>query len=302
MGLTTDEMSVRTRKRKVDPFDVRRSRLENVLDPLSRKYGVPYSISGISDRFGFATRKEIDSIVVSEETEHTVDEIDEERRRSGLPPLERFVVPMVDAVDGERISSTRIVHGEIDPGGGMVKARSEISLCIHSGSKNPFKAEGLLRAFRRHASNIQLFRYDVSPVTEAEGSEGIIEGARSRCAQVMDKNLNGRITDTDYFVGIESGMVEMKGSWFLFHCCIVWNEGVEGIGLSSGIEVPSYILQRIMVYKGKRWDVRDISGNRTSIIEKLSAGSMSRVSLVEESCRMALLSLSNHKECGSDDL
>ncbi|MBN1539900.1 MAG: pantetheine-phosphate adenylyltransferase [Candidatus Thermoplasmatota archaeon] len=114
VGLTSDEMAKRGRKRPVEPFESRKAVLMNVLDGLSRERSVPYTLLEINDRYGFATIPEIDSIVVSEETEHTVDEIDEERSRKGIPPLKRFVVGMVTDRNGIGISSTRVASGEID--------------------------------------------------------------------------------------------------------------------------------------------------------------------------------------------
>lgn len=297
VGLTSDEMAVRTRERQVETFDVRKKKLISVLDEFSSEHDVPFSITEISDRFGFAIRAEIDSIVVSEETVDTVDEIDEERKRNGLPPLIRYVVPMLGAKDGQRISSTRIFHGEIDTYGNILR-KSPRRLCVHSASKNPDKAQGLIHAFRRHASGVQLLQYDVTTEIGEDGGASVIEGARSRCELVLAKNQGGKISSMDYFVGIESGMVEMKGSWFMFHCCVIRNNGFEGVGLSSGIEIPGDILEMIMVYKGKNWETKDILGIRRSMIENLSGGSVSRSVLVEECCRNALLSLSSRKRSG----
>ncbi|MEA3558628.1 MAG: pantetheine-phosphate adenylyltransferase, partial [Candidatus Thermoplasmatota archaeon] len=295
VGLTSDDMASRMRDRYVEPFEVRRKNLGEVLDDMSRKYGTSYSISEITDRFGFATRSEIDSIVVSEETEDTVSGIDEERKRNGLPVLKRFVVPMVGDRNGRRISSTRVSSGEIDAKGnlqgGIRRGKTE-RLCVHLGSKNPDKAKGLEQAFKRHAPMIQLLQYDVA---DRDGYNGVIDGAMSRCLHVIEKTEGGEISSKDYFVGIEAGMVEMNSYWFLFHCCVIENDGVRGIGMSSGIEIPGHIVDRIMVYRGKTWETEDIAGVRNSLIENLSGGSMSRITFVEESCRNALLSLSDHR-------
>lgn len=114
VGLTSDEMAKRGRKRLVESFVCRKAVLENVLLGLSRERSVPYTIMEINDRYGFATMPEIDSIVVSEETECTVDEIDEVRSRKGIPRLKRFVIGMVTDSNGVGISSTRVASGEID--------------------------------------------------------------------------------------------------------------------------------------------------------------------------------------------
>ncbi|MFW3146272.1 MAG: pantetheine-phosphate adenylyltransferase [Thermoplasmatota archaeon] len=296
VGLTSDEMAVRTRERKVEPFDSRRKDLEYELRKLSDRYDVQYSIREISDRFGFAVRSEIDSIVVSEETKHTADEIDKERGRRGLPPLERFVIPMKRDPDGKRVSSTRVQRGEIDrdgnPVGGISSPGNPHMLCVHLGSKNQDKALGLTAAFRRYAHSIQLLQYDVR--SGAGWKDGnIFKGARERARMARDRCRGSEITQFDYFVGIEAGPLEFEGKWVLLHCCHIESDRGSGTGFSSGLEIPPHLVEEIMVFKGRHREALDIQGTRTTLIEDLSDGSVSRVDLVEEACRMALFSLNN---------
>ncbi|MBN1389713.1 MAG: pantetheine-phosphate adenylyltransferase [Candidatus Thermoplasmatota archaeon] len=120
IGLTSDEMASRGRERRVKPFEERKKTLVEALERLSSKYSVPYTVEEITDRVGFAVMSEIDSIVVSTETERNVDIIDEERRRVGLPPLKRVVVNIVTDRKGTRLSSTRVASGQIDPEGNVL--------------------------------------------------------------------------------------------------------------------------------------------------------------------------------------
>ncbi len=301
VGLTSDELATRNRERTVEPFDVRKKKLVPILERLSENYSIPFSLSEINDRFGFALRPQIDSIVVSEETEKTVDEIDEERRKLGLPPLKRFVLSMVLDGGGNKISSTRISMGEVDVEGNVIKERPQKEpmkrICVHLGSKNPEKGEGVTNAFRRHTAGFQLFQYNISS-RERTRKMDILEGARHRTDEMIQKNSRETISPSDYFVGVEAGVVEMKGTWFLIHGCFILNVGFKGIGVSSGIEVPSKIIERIMVYKGHSWETKNILGMRTSLIEKLSGGTVSRIDLVEQATRMALISLTNEKKDG----
>ncbi|MGA1792974.1 MAG: pantetheine-phosphate adenylyltransferase [Thermoplasmatota archaeon] len=302
VGLTSDEMATRDRKRQVESFETRRRNLKSVMDRLSELYSVPYSISEINDRFGFAIMAEIDSIVVSEETESTVEEIDQERAREGLPPLQRFVIGMETDRNGRKLSSTRVSAGEIDREGNILNMGAQNEdhrrICVHLGSKNQDKAEGVISAFRRYSAGIQLLQYNVGEGT-AYNRLDILEGARNRSQAIRERNSNVSISPFDYFVGIEAGPVKMKGSWFLVHGCHIQNEVYEGIGISSGLEIPSEILERIMVYRGRSWETRDILGTRTSLVENLSGGTLSRSDLVEQACRMALLSLTNSKKGGN---
>ncbi len=59
----------------------------------------------------------IDALVASPETVDELEAINETRRDRGLDPLTGIVAPHVLAEDGDRISSTRIVRGEIDERG-----------------------------------------------------------------------------------------------------------------------------------------------------------------------------------------
>ena len=52
-------------------------------------------------------------------------ERNDERRDRGLDPLLGLVVPFVEAEDGERISSTRMVQGKIDEHGRVARDGDE---------------------------------------------------------------------------------------------------------------------------------------------------------------------------------
>ncbi len=117
VGLTTDDMASSYRTRHMASIEERSRSLIPVLDELSLRYGVGYVVEPIMDRYGFAISPEYTAIAVSRETESSVDLIDEERARSGLPPLKRMVVDMVKDQLGQVISSTRVQLGEVDEKG-----------------------------------------------------------------------------------------------------------------------------------------------------------------------------------------
>jgi pantetheine-phosphate adenylyltransferase len=84
-----------------------------VIDTLD-EWGRDVEVRTLHDEHGIAsTDPSLDALVVSPETAHELAAINAERRERGLEPIEGIVAPYVLAADGERISSTRVVAGEI---------------------------------------------------------------------------------------------------------------------------------------------------------------------------------------------
>ncbi|MFH1774757.1 MAG: phosphopantetheine adenylyltransferase [Methanobacteriota archaeon] len=111
IGLTSDEML----QKEAELFSKRKRALQNFLK-------LNYEIVKLNDAYGPAiSDSKIDAIVVSEETEARAAEINEIRKKRGLPALEIIVIPFVLAEDGKPISTTRIRAGEIDEEGRVLK-------------------------------------------------------------------------------------------------------------------------------------------------------------------------------------
>lgn len=119
IGLTVDEFAERLHGHPVNPYEERLGRLKSYLRErglLKRARIVP-----INDYFGPSVdRGDLCVIVVSEETLSRAIEINDIRRRRGLPPLRVVCIPMVLAQDGAPISSTRIREGAIDQEGNIL--------------------------------------------------------------------------------------------------------------------------------------------------------------------------------------
>ena len=125
VGLTSDDLAPETRhqERYVRPFDERRRDLAAELDPLADEYDRTYEIRELTEPTGIATAPEFDALVVSPETETGAERINDIREENGDDPLRIEVVDHVTAEDGKRISSTRIVDGEIDEHGRLTPER-----------------------------------------------------------------------------------------------------------------------------------------------------------------------------------
>ncbi|WP_430505966.1 phosphopantetheine adenylyltransferase [Haloparvum sp. PAK95] len=126
VGLTSDELAEETRHvpRYVRPFEERKDDLEAELSTYADKYDREFEVRELDEPTGIATEPEFDALIVSPETKEGGEQINEIRAERGHDPLELEVVDHVEAEDGERISSTRIVQGEIDEHGNVTPDRT----------------------------------------------------------------------------------------------------------------------------------------------------------------------------------
>lgn len=119
IGITADDFVASAGKKILHNFDFRKKQLEHFL-----KKNYPnrdYVITKLETSFGPGMfTSEIEAIVVSTETAPRVPYANSKRRELGLPDLKIEVVPMIMAVDKDRISSTRIRAGEIDTEGNLL--------------------------------------------------------------------------------------------------------------------------------------------------------------------------------------
>ncbi|AQL42023.1 phosphopantetheine adenylyltransferase [Halorientalis sp. IM1011] len=117
VGLTSDAFAQASRTRAVPPFEQRRTALKAAIEDLD-EWDRPVEIRRLTDEHGIVSEDpEIDALVVSPETAQELAAINDGRREKGFEPIQGIVAPYVLAEDGERISSTRIVRGEIDEHG-----------------------------------------------------------------------------------------------------------------------------------------------------------------------------------------
>jgi pantetheine-phosphate adenylyltransferase len=125
VGLTSDDLAPRTRnvERYVRPFEARRADLAQELAALAAEYDREFEIRRLDEPTGVADEPGFDVLVASPETVEGAHRVNEKRETMGLDPLEIEVVDHRYAEDGEVISSTRIVEGEIDEYGNLTPER-----------------------------------------------------------------------------------------------------------------------------------------------------------------------------------
>ncbi|KAA9397381.1 phosphopantetheine adenylyltransferase [Haloarcula sp. CBA1130] len=126
VGLTSDDLAPKTRhdQRHVRPFSERKAALADELATLAADQDREWEVRKLTEPTGIATEQQFDTLVVSPETETGGRRINEIREERGHDPLEIEVVPHVRAEDGDIISSTRIVEGEIDEHGNRTPNRT----------------------------------------------------------------------------------------------------------------------------------------------------------------------------------
>jgi pantetheine-phosphate adenylyltransferase len=118
IGLSSNVMVRKIKKRKIKDFKYRKKELENFV---KSEFKVEPEILKIENKFGFALKGDFDYIIVSPETEKTALAINRERQKKRKSPLKIVKINFILAEDGKPISSTRIFKGEIDRQGKLLK-------------------------------------------------------------------------------------------------------------------------------------------------------------------------------------
>ena len=119
IGLTSDEFVQKKGKTPIHKYD---ERLKNLISILFHKFpNTNFEISQLNNDFGPAVlEKDVQALIVSDETNDQGNVLNKLRTERNLPPVEVIVVPMFLAKDGVRISSTRIKNSEIDSDGNLL--------------------------------------------------------------------------------------------------------------------------------------------------------------------------------------
>lgn len=94
----------------------------------------------------------------------------------------------------------------------------------------------------------------ISGVSETPWDKDTINGAKNRAKYCKNKFKNA-----DYYIGLESGLVERFGQVYEeVWACILNNDNIEYYGFSSGLKVPDYIINKMNKLKIEHRDVMDI--------------------------------------------
>jgi pantetheine-phosphate adenylyltransferase len=119
IGVTSDKMVKRSKDHPVSSYRER----EKVVEEYLRRQGIAsFTVLPIEDPYGpTLSIPDIDAIVVSEETRRRAKEINDIRLKKGLKPLKIVTIGQVLSEDGKPITTARILKGEIDRNGKLIK-------------------------------------------------------------------------------------------------------------------------------------------------------------------------------------
>jgi len=119
IGLTSDELAEKKGKLSINKYE---KRLENLTAIISKEFpNSSFQISKLDNDFGPAVlEKEVEALVVSDETSNQGVVLNQLREEKKMPPVKIITVPMFLAKDGTRISTTRIKNSEIDTEGNLL--------------------------------------------------------------------------------------------------------------------------------------------------------------------------------------
>lgn len=123
IGVTTNQFIAQYKPQKqITLFSERKAGIESWIGIYYPK--TPHTIIGINDPYEPAASGDFDAIMITEQNKKTGEEINALRKERLLPLLKFIEVPLVSAVDGSPISSTRIREGVIDRQGILLAPES----------------------------------------------------------------------------------------------------------------------------------------------------------------------------------
>ena len=115
------------------------------------------------------------------------------------------------------------------------------------GTNNPGKVEGAKQAFEKFYQNVQVIGISVSSdVGDEPVNDEIYMGAKNRVNNLI-KYANENDIDSDFFIGIESGITNKLGKWCIIQIAVVKDKnGYESFGTGPAFPVPDKYVDEII--------------------------------------------------------
>jgi len=118
LGLTSDKMAEKAKKRKVCKFNERKKELQEFI---KKNFAGKAEIIKIEDKFGPTLKEDFNYIVVSPATHKTALLINKKRVKTGKQPIKIIKINFVLTEDGKPVSATSIIKGRINKAGKLIK-------------------------------------------------------------------------------------------------------------------------------------------------------------------------------------
>ena len=165
-------------------------------------------------------------------------------------------------------------------------------------TKNKGKIEGAKRAFEKFFEDVEIIGMPAeSDVPEQPVNEETWQGAKNRVDN-LKKIAKENGVEADYFVAIESGMMNSLGSWMIVNIAVVEDKtGLQSVSSSPGFPVPERLVERIKEIglgdlMNEIFNEEDLH-SRGGGIQLLTLGKVSRIDLTELAFEMALTKFVN---------
>ena len=166
------------------------------------------------------------------------------------------------------------------------------------GTKNPGKIQGAKEAFDDFFKNVEIEGIPVpSDVGEEPVDKEIYEGARNRVNNLIKYAKENNI-DSEYFLGVESGITNMLGNWVITNIAVIKDKnGYESWGTSPSFPVPNkYVKEIIETDLGKVMDEifqqHDLRSGKGGV-SFLTHNVIDRIDLTKDAFIMALTQFVN---------
>ena len=197
--------------------------------------GKPYTIGVIDAPEGtLISDPSIGSLIVGPEAFADAERFSKERAAAGLSPLRLYRVPFALADDCTPISSTRVIVGEIDENGRLLR-----TMKVSVGSDNPVKVHAVENVMRRVFTDVQVLACRVSAsVPQEPWDDDVEKGAIERAKKSLGRN--------DFGVGIEAGIFDHNDLLYdVQFCAIVDKMGRVTLGHGPGFLYPPSVAEKL---------------------------------------------------------
>ena len=161
------------------------------------------------------------------------------------------------------------------------------------GTTNPGKIQGAKEALEKYFENVEVTGLKVSSdVDDQPVDKETVIGAQNRARHAMEVAKENGL-DADFYMGIESGIINLYDSWFIANAAVVMDkDGYESVGYGPIFPVPEKYAQEVVLtdfgqVMEKIMKQKDL-GKSVGGVDSLTHHSISRIDITRDAFIMAL--------------